>query len=740
MARNTTTQSINTFVAGLITEATELTQPRNSSTDEDNCLLFSEGNRSRRRGIDYEVGFSLSALTTSETNMQTFAVETFTWKAVAGDGSRNFACVQVGNIIEFYDLGDSGGLSANKKTFTIDLNTLTAPGFATADDEQIEFASGKGVLFLAGKNIDPVTVEYDAIADGITVTSVNIQIRDFNGLDDSLDADEEPAILSINHEYNLFNQGWFVQKDGLDVVADYFSSASVFPPNSLQWFATKTNSGSYDVPLLRRFVTGNTLAPRGHFIVDAFRMDRTTVSGVSGIAVETIKNRPAAVAFFAGRAFFAGTDGPNVNGNIYFSQILENLEQAGKCYQVGDPTSEDDPILVASDGGIIVIPEIGSVKKMLPIGASLIIWADNGVWEVTGPDDVFRANDLSVRKITPEGTENGSSIINMAGIPTWFSDSGIMTITPDQVSGKFSATSISENTIQTFYDDIPAESKQFAKGIYDKVAKKAVWLYRSTAATGIDRFKYDRLIWLDVNIGAFYPWSISNLAVDTPYLASVFETPQISTGSVNESVVNIAKVPVVTSGGVQIVAATGSLLKVSSSIRFLSITPDGLGDTNYTFSDFDNSGLLDWEAADSTGIGFTSFAETWWELNDDIAKFVQAPYIYIYSKITETGFSPDGSGGFDVLNPSSLLVQAQWDFSDSAKANRWSRQFQAYKFKQPVIVDPLDLSFDSGYSVVVTRNKIRGKGRSLQIRFESDGVNDFNLAGWEIIYEGNTAV
>ena len=740
MARGTATQSINTFVAGLITEATELTQPRNSSTDEDNCLLFNEGNRTRRRGVDFESGFQQSVLTSSEVEMRTFAVNTFTWKAVAGDGNRNFACVQMGNIIEFYDLGAGGSLSSNKKSFTVDLNTLKAPSFSAADDIQVEFDAGKGVLFLASSKINPTIVEYDPVGDSITLTDVNIQIRDFAGVDDSLDFDEEPASLTNTHEYNLFNQGWFVQKDGLDVVARYFTSAAVYPPNSLQWFTTKTSTGTYDVGLLRRFLTGNTKSPGGHFIVDAFNIDRTDVSGIGGLTIEAVNNRPAAVAFFAGRTFWAGVDGPKVNGNIYFSQILETLNQAGRCYQVADSTSEDDPILVDTDGGLIVIPEIGSVKKLLPVGASLIVFADNGVWQISGPDEIFRATDFSVKKITTEGVENGNTVVNVAGIPLWWSDSGIISLVADPVSGQLSSTSISENTVQSFYNKIPGESKKFAKGVYDKGAKKVIWLYRSTEAIGIDKFRYDRTLTLDTNIRAFYPWSISFLTTDSPYIASVFETPEINIGTGDVDVVDDTGTLVVDDSGVQVVAEVGSLISISTSLRFLAINPDGLGDTKYTFADFDNEGFLDWESADSVGVGFLSFAETWWELNDDIIRFIQAPYIYIYTRRTETGFIPDGGDGFTLLNPSSLLVTAMWDFANSAKAGKWSRQFQAYKFRQNVLVDPLDLTFDTGYPIVVTRNKIRGKGRAIQLRFESDGQKDFNLIGWGIIHEGNANV
>lgn len=740
MARSTVTQPVNTFIAGLITEATELTQPKNSSTDEDNCLLLNEGNRTRRRGVDFEPGAQLSALTTSETDMESYAVETFTWTSVAGNGSRNFAVVQIGDELNFYDIGEGDTLSDNLLPFSVDLNALSAPAFTDVTDVQLEFDSGNGFLFCAGSKTIPFVVEYDPDANNITVIPVTVEIRDFAGLDDGLEFEEEPSALSNEHQYNLENQGWFVQKDGQNPITRYQSSAGVYPPNSLQWFAAKTSGGLVDTGQLRRLAIGNTLAPRGHYIVDAFNIDRSAVSGIGGIPNESVDARPKAVAFFAGRVWWAGVDGPGLNGNLYFSQVLQNINQAGRCYQIGDPTSEEDPVLVDSDGGVVTIQEIGSVQKLLPLGASLIVFADNGVWRISGPDDVFKATNFSVRKITTQGVINGKTVVDSAGIPIWWGEAGIFSLVADEVSLEFSALSLSENTIERFYQDIPAESRATAKGVYDQVAKKVVWLYRDTAPVGVNRFQYNRCLWLDTNIRAFYPWSVGSLATDSPYVASVFETPELNIGSIVENVIVTSNDLVIDSALEEVVANTGSILRTSSSLRFLAIVPDGALNTNYTFCDFNNSSLVDWEAQDATGVEYSSFAETWYELNDDVIRYIQAPFLYVHCRRTETAFIPDGGGGFVFDNPSSLIVRAKWDWTDDESANRWSRPFQAYRFKRPPVVDPGDLSFNNGYPLTITRNKIRGKGRTLQLRFESEGTNDFNLVGWAVIHEGNNAV
>lgn len=64
--------------------------------------------------------------------------------------------------------------------------------------------------------------------------------------------------------------------------------------------------------------------------------------------------------------------------------------------------------------------------------------------------------------------------------------------------------------------------------------------------------------------------------------------------------------------------------------------------------------------------------------------------------------------------------------SDNSNSNKFAREFQAYRFRD-------------GYSVAVSKDKVRGKGRALQIHFTSEEGKDFEILGWGIYYSKNTA-
>jgi len=206
MARGQLNKLYRTFNKGLITEAGFLTYPEDASTDELNTVIHRKGNRSRRFGLDYEPESTAVPL---ELFNSTEVTTEYLWKAAANKPEYNYLAVQVGNIVHFFDVSETP-ISSGKKDFTIDLTDYKSP---TATDEQvqqnrIQMSAGKGYLFIVQEFIDPIVVDYDPDSDTILVVRVRIQMRDFDGVNDGLANDEEPATLSKEHHYNLRNQGW----------------------------------------------------------------------------------------------------------------------------------------------------------------------------------------------------------------------------------------------------------------------------------------------------------------------------------------------------------------------------------------------------------------------------------------------------------------------------------------------------------------------------------------------------
>lgn len=191
-----------------MTEASPLTYPEDTSFDELNTVPSRKGNRVRRYGINYNPSNAVAR----DYDKRKAKVE-FVWKAVASNASLTFLVVQDGSTIRFFDRS-SQEFAANKKSFEINLNSYSRPSVGDVGGNVCRFASGKGYLFIVNSDIEPLVVTYDKEKDEINVTKIVILARDFEGLRDGLQNDEEPPTLTKEHHYNLQNQGWIPLQTG----------------------------------------------------------------------------------------------------------------------------------------------------------------------------------------------------------------------------------------------------------------------------------------------------------------------------------------------------------------------------------------------------------------------------------------------------------------------------------------------------------------------------------------------
>lgn len=729
MSRALSNKLYRNFTKGLITEASLLTYPENSCIALDNCILYRKGNISRRLGIDFEPGWRQSPYAYYQADINDYGISEYKWEAAANDINKNFLVSQIGLTIRFHDLNYQD-LGAHIKSFEIDMTPFFAPN-VTADEARactLQYTSGKGYLFIVGEKFEPIIVEYLKDTDAIQVNRIYVQVRDFVGVNDGLANDEEPATLSAEHNYNLLNQGWYdAANDGSGSTIQYFdlyggvgsqnapaqtpitsfhTANSRYPGNNKQWWVAKdATTGAFDPALLNKFSFGSGRAPRGHFILNAFYKDRTAASGILGIPIEKTNLRPHTVAFFSGRVWFA------CGSSVYYSQILDAKGKAGFCYQEADPTSEDFSDLVASDGGELLIPEMGEARRLLPAAGGILVFANNGVWFIGGTAGGFSALDYSTTRVTPIGTDSPMSVVDAKDGIYWFDRVGIRAMNVKTGAGgtSFDLATISEQTIQSYYNDIPKENLPYVKSIYDPASNTIQWLFNDEASS--PHSLYDSILNLDLTLQAFYPWSIGEQG---PRIGGVFQT----------SVLNPVNNP------------------YNSSIRdtFIKYIVFAPKDISYyvTFGYPKDYTFVDWKSSNGVGYDYLSYLESGYELLDDAMRKKEMNYVFCYFRKTEENYVADGPT-YRTDNPSSCLFQTKWDWSDTNTSNKWTSKVQAYRHQRVPGVDVTDLKFDTGFPVVVSKNKVRGHGRAIQFRFESAGPGkDFDLLGWAVPYSGNT--
>lgn len=695
MSRSSGVSVENSFVKGFLTEFSGFNFPEGACKDTLNCTFSQTGKIERRNGLALES--PSTELTISYTPTSNYT--SFVWKSAGYRSENSFLVHQIDGTLHFYRIsGDS--LSDSKTSFTFDLSThATGTEYASF---RCDFSNGSGRLFVSNPDTETFYLKYDPDTESITSKAIEVKVRDFKVLEDGYDIDQNmPFSVTNNPEYvyNIKNQGW---TDTL-INGWQIQGNSTYPNKGQVWWYFRDATAN-SIPIYMNFRPdfrykfqdlGKSLAPRGTFIIDAFNQDRDSVSGLSGLESLTSRGkRPTCNAFINGRLFISGVEADGYNGVVYFTNILKNAEDDIRFYQNGDPSSEVNPQLLSNDGGTFTIPEAGKIIRMIPVKNTLVIFATNGVWTVAGNEGVgFTATDFSIEKISDEPCVNNESYIVVSTFPIWWTNEGIFSLESSSV-GAISSVSLSNKTIQTFFNGIPLPCKRYVKVGYNTLSKEVYWMYSSDE---ISPRLYDRVLVMNVSTQGFYlysiPTSVTVVDLVSPPVAEVSSTNENVVDSLGATVVNSLSAAVTVEVFEDYNPAT-----IGNCKFVVTYDTDKLG-----FGKFSNEDLLDWDdILGGSGLSYRSYLVSGPRVRGEGQRKFQENYVNVFSEYKAN---------------SSCWVSAQWDYGNNVNSNRWSTPQQAIR---------QTANFDS----FSRRLKIRGQGRAVQFKFESEGEKPFILTGW----------
>jgi len=763
MGRETAAIEINKFNAGLVTDASPLTTPDNSSLAEENFILNSDGSRNRRFGMDYEDDAVIITTTIPQGNY-TIAHSSFKWKNAGGDPSRNISVVQFGNEIKFFDLA-SRPISANL-LFTY---VFTNSGLS----KRFSFANVDGFLIVVTQEKQPYI--FAITGNTITQTTQTLLIRDLFGVEDKtpggVDLFNGAGIQFRNsastsaHSYNLRNQSWGVSRaTPAGVVDDPVNTFLLlgngnYPSNADNvieaLYADTTNPSERT---LERFFAGDlfknplgsTRSANGYFIIDALERGASRMANdlanrslypslrnlIGSLPVDRTPGGPSVVSEYAGRAWFGGFVGEVIDGDknsprmssyILFSKLVRNIGDISLCYQEGDPTSRELPDLIDTDGGYIRLNEAYGINRLENLGDVLIILAQNGVWKVSGTsENGFNATNFIVEKVSDRGCINASSAVVVDNTIFYWSDDGIYHLNTDG-SGGWGSASISVDRIQRLFESVGEEDKLTVVGAYDGFERKVKWIINNSLLNEGNT----RELTLDLLLKSFSINRIFNVGAGLPRVVSVFQSLPFEINTL-EDPITVGGVPVTVNTDPVVILNEIRTDVLRGELNYIVVT-SVTGTISYTFSGYTDDDFIDWRSRNGVGVDASAFLITGYLSGTDFQREKQVPYISIHLRRTETGLEEIA----DVLvpaNPSSCIVQAQWDWSNSPESNKWGRPFQAYRYKRDYIPPSLPDGYDTGFATITTRSKLRGSGKVLSLKFTTEPRKDLHLYGWSMIF------
>jgi hypothetical protein len=750
---------VNSFVKGLITEASPLNYPENASLAETNFELNRDGSRDRRLGLDYEPNFSRVATSLLPVESSNFKINSFKWAGVEGNGEDDFLVVQLEQTLKFFDL------SVDSVSGDGYLGEVVLTLFPT--DVRYSFANVDGSLIVVGGVDKIATVIYDG--SSFSVEYDYIRVRDVWGVQPIVvpEYETDPSFrggFDAFHSYNLQNQSWGIPRKEssgtlVDPVPTYFIDLGFYPSNSeVVWTGLQFQPVTAGVTFERMYTNlytelkgVNVKAPKGYFLIDllnrgvsrkeAFESNYTKYPQLSistiNLPVDSTPGGATVITEFAGRTWFAGFNGqvvdgdsrsPNLSNFILFSQQVKNKKDIVKCYQEGDPSSREESDVVETDGGFLRLSGAVNIKAMINLDTSLIVIADNGVWTITGGGEYgFTATNYKVGKISTFGGLSNSSVVVENGRVFYWAKDGIYVISKNQF-GDFTVQSITESTIQTYYEEISNEAKEACVGTYDPNSKKIRWLY-NTGERFTSTSKPRELI-LDVSLNAFYPSDIGTLTPNTVEVFSLFPSLPFKRG-VEDSTV-YSESDEVLSDTDDVVISESIRTTGLQSIRYLTV--EILNDIVYiVFSYYRNSSFMDWASVNGVGIDAKGTILTGHATAGDSAIDKQIPYLVMHFYRTENGVDEN----LVPINQSSCFFRCQWSFSNTINSKKWSALKQAYRYRRPMYVTDVDDEYDNGFEIITTKNLVRGNGPAFALYFETEAGKDCRIVGWNLSLTGN---
>ena len=744
------------FNKGLITEANPLIQPLGSTRSEQNFTLENDGKRNRRLGMDYEVGGVERGVTVVDTALIDAATNTYRWDVTGDVNGLYFIVTQIGNKISFFESTEEPLSTAWESTITLTNDPTDKVYSITQVNSLLVIATGVSIW----------TITYvDGALNPFELEEATLEVRDFFGIEDidlltgkrldrGNDLKYRPPTpqgttqgavgdyTTPEHFYNLFNQGWptrniLTLSGGFKAVRDYMHRCvadNLFIPSNADTYTEFVVSSTDVVPREAEAFTPSTMrsgtirtfaSPKGRAILELLSRgksrgevyDEGFLSSKPAFtpAQDITPGSASAVAEFAGRVFYAGFSGqvidgddrsPKLNNYVCFSQLIEFRQQASQCYQVADPTSSEDSEVVATDGGIIRISGATNITGLQQAANSLLVFAENGVWQILGGGDYgFAADTYQVIKVSERGCVAPETIVNVNESVMYWAVDGIY-LCESSDSGLFVARDMTTVSIKSFYNSIVG--KQLAYGRYDDFTKSVNWVFGDGTELS---FKT-----------AFNAWVVNEIADSDVKVRGLVEVnPFVGGKRIDPITVDAV---VVTVDGEDVVVATGIKLDSDTETKYLVIRPDN---NTFTFASYNNTNFTDWEGVSTFGTDANAFMQGAHFTGGSGATSKQSPYVTFHFNKTEDGFDAE----YEATNQSSCLIQTSWDWSNSDNSNKQGREFQAYRFRRHYIPADNTDGFDNGYEIVVTKNKVRGRGKALSVLIKTEALKNCQLIGWE---------
>jgi hypothetical protein len=703
---------------GLNTEASPVNFPQDDLLQADNIWIDRDKGIVRRKGVDFIGAKASDSEIYTSVNKNTYPIShTEVWRPIFNNEQRNYVVHVLGNKSNVYEFTDPTSL----KDYDAPVDTTT---LFSVQQAPISFAEWNNQMFLFGGDLDTTITHYAKVV-----------------LDEDGDPVTQPQIMYMRDPENQVKDD-LVKNGGKTYICilTHSSSASTEPGVGASWesvweiFSYEDSAASPAAWVTATAYVSNVVTldqaaenyTRRFYDVDAG--DPTPGSDNTEVKVGTVAQ---------GRVWIAGPITPET---VLFSQTLREEKHEQRFYSFADPNSTVDSTIVATDGGDIKISGIGRINGILPFRTGVYVLGTKGIWMIRGQgrDEGFLPTSFTVDKIWNEGVIGYRSAIVVDDQLIFSNEVGLHIIREDEY-GNFKVTRLSRK-IDSTWRAIPSAVLQSIQVKYDPYSEKIYVLHNATQPGWVSQpeaIKYplyhraSRILIFDTTVGGWYQYIIDNDSEsgDVPEIAELFigygvsneesdvirgiSTNPVKDGSGNQVIVNIPATSFINEFNIYLVAIK------STSDTLIDVAFGRLQELGETYTDWGTTG-----ATDDDAVAFTSDFATAYILEEDVLHKKVFPYVLFVLERNESGGGVEQNG---------LKVAYDWNWGDRTKTGASPAD--------PYLGTLVDIytggEFKSGSiasrnSVVQHKRRMRGYGRALSMRFQSDSTKGFRLYGWQL--------
>jgi len=447
--------------------------------------------------------------------------------------------------------------------------------------------------------------------------------------------------------------------------------------------------------------------------------------------------RPTSGAWYAGRLWQFGDE----HNRLYFSQLIpesshgrEDIDIAREslCYAANSPTDADDNAIVATDGGYVVVTDSGTHLQGAVFQSSLLVTTDNGIWEVRGNDrsGIFLPDSFSVRRLTKSEVLGHKAMVVMDTEVHVCTAEGIIRIFPDERTGILHTEVITHLSIKSEYDGLIREDREVV-GAYDPDSRVVRWVFplknvytssADTSATPMLSWSLQHQAWFRYDFG--FGAAISDMIV-LPY-----------------TVVN---------------PTYNRFRYLITSLNFLGVPSDLFVEWGIE-ADFSETGPNQWVDFHDPNALFADFLDVFTEPQERTApeafmltahnimgegmRWSHINYVTAFNRDVTTNWVPnivDDDGtvlDYRANIEGSTLLQAQWDWFTQEGRGKHTNPQETYRYRRHFFPDVQTSETNPvarrAEDLLVSKQKVRGKGREFRLRWSSQDHRDSHIVGWAI--------